>query len=340
MKILYFPISGRKGASSRYRVYQYIPFLEEAGFEVKIQLPGVRAKRGIRRLVNSFLERAAVLRAAREADILYIQKRLFDGGLIKRMLQLRKRVVFDFDDSIFTSPKSDWSHLTKSRVHRRIKATFKGADLVLSGNEYLKTFALEWGATNVTVLPTALDTSRYPLKTCHGGEASILGWIGSSVNYRYLNMLSSVIPLLSSEFKGLRLLVVSDGTYGMHGAQVENRPWSEETEVRDIHDMDVGLMPLEDNEWTRGKCALKALQYMASGIPAVCSPVGANLDVVESGRQGLLAGSDDEWVASIRCLLGSSALRKRMGIAGRERVESGYDLRTLAAIKIRLLRSL
>ncbi|NLI83583.1 MAG: glycosyltransferase family 4 protein [Deltaproteobacteria bacterium] len=339
MKILFFPIAGREGASSRYRVYQYVPFLQQAGFQVQILPPLPRTGRGIRRWVQASLEHHAVIRQARNADLLFIQKRLFAPPTIRKMARLGKKIVFDLDDAIFTSPAGNWSLVTRRRVHSRLKAVMREADLVLCGNRYLKKFSSEWGASRTEILPTAIDTSSYsPRQVPRCGEP-VLGWIGSSVNHRYLDLLSSVLPTLSREFQGLRLLVVSDGRYTMEGVHVENRPWSQKTEVRDILDMDVGLMPLTDNEWTRGKCALKALQYMAAGIPAVCSPVGANSEVVEDGKEGFLPQSDAEWLDSIRLLLNSHALREKMGKAGRAKVDAAFSLHVIAKRKIDLLRS-
>ncbi len=340
MKILFFTISGRNGASSRYRVYQYLPILETAGFHVKVMPPLSPGRRGLMRWIHGIMEKAACLRAAREADVLFIQKRLFGEGLIRRLTALGKRTVFDFDDSVFTSPRADWTALTRSRTQARINGVLRGVDQVIAGNGFLRAFAETSGAKRVEVLPTPIDTSRYPVKTqvVHGPPT--VGWIGSAVNHTYVDLLSRVLPPLSEEFQGLKLLMVSNETYAMPGVAVENRRWSEETEARDIHDMDVGLMPLVDNEWTRGKCALKALQYMACGVPAVCSPVGANLEVIEDGKEGFLPRTDGEWLECLRRLLQSSELRGNLGREGRKKVETNYSLHAIGLKLIELLRSL
>lgn len=340
MKVLFFTISDRRGASSRYRVYQYLPFLETAVFQTRVMPPLFRRERGFMRWVHGIMERASCMRAAREADVLFIQKRLFDKRFVRRLQALGKKIVFDFDDSVFTSPRADWSAMTRTRTLARICGVLKAADLVIAGNRFLKSFAEESGARRVEVLPTPIDTSKLPARTEYSQGHPTVGWIGSAVNHPYVDLLSRVLPLLSQEFQGLRLLMVSDKAYAMNGVIVENRPWSEETEARDIHDMDVGLMPLADNEWTRGKCALKALQYMACGVPAVCSPVGANVEVIDDGQQGFLPGSEEAWLECIGRLLRSSELRRDFGRQGRTKVEANYSLNAVGPRMAGLLRSL
>lgn len=340
MKILFLTISDKRGASSRYRVYQYLPFIESFGFRAKLMPPLFPRDRGIMRWVHGIMEKAACVRAALETDVLFIQKRLFSEGFVGKLQTLGKRIVFDFDDSIFTSPKADWSAITRSRTLARICRVLEAADLVIVGNRFLKSFAEESGAKRVEVLPTPIDTSKLPVKAQYDQGRPTVGWIGSAVNHPYVDLLSRVLPPLSQEFQGLKLLMVSDRAYAMHGVAVENRPWSDETEARDIHDMDVGLMPLADNDWTRGKCALKALQYMSCGVPAVCSPVGANLEVIDDGRQGFLPRTDEEWLERLARLLRSSELRRDFGSQGRTKVETNYSLNAMGPRMVELLQSL
>lgn len=326
MKILFLTISGRNGASSRYRVYQYLPLLERAGYEVSLIPPAARKGSSMGRLIAGLVEEQTCLNAARRADIVFIQKRLFSRGFLRRLDRLNKKLVFDIDDSVFTSPKGDWSLVTRLRVISRLSMVFNLSDLVLAGNAYLESYAEESGARRVEVLPTPINTQAYALKDHLGGGPPVLGWIGSSVNHAYLDLLSGVLPVLAGEFPDLKLLVVSNAEYRMPGVRVENLPWSEETEVQHILNMDIGLMPLRDDRWTRGKCALKALQYMACGIPAACSPVGANLEVVQEGVDGYLPGDDDGWLDALRNLITSPATRASMGAAARLKVQADYSL--------------
>lgn len=336
--ILFLTISGKDGASSRYRVYQFLPHLEKAGFSTAV-MPPARKPGGIGKLLAGMREESGFLRAASASDIIFIQKRLFCKGFINRLARLGKPIVFDFDDSIFTSPSGDWSMLTRAKVAGRLKAILRAADLVITGNRFLAGYAAETGASSVEVLPTAVDVSKYVVKV-HENRPVVLGWIGSSVNHRYIDMLRGVLPALSRELPGMKLLVVSDKDYRMDGVTVENRRWSEDTEAADLLDMDIGLMPLADDVWTRGKCALKALQYMACGLPAVCSPVGANVEVVEDGINGFLPADDAGWLSCIRELTASHGKMPAMGGSGRARVVEKYSTDEVGSRLVELLESI
>lgn len=338
-KALFLTISGRNGASSRYRVYDYLPWLEAAGIDSTVMPPDRAAGRGLEGLFHRRGEEERILDAAAASDVVFVQKRLFSKGLIYRLKATGRPLVFDFDDAIFTSPRGDWSFFTRGRVAGRLSVIMNSARLVIAGNRYLRDYAVRSGANLVEVLPTAIDVSRYGAKK-HGEGPPVLGWIGSSVNHGYLDMLAGALREVSRRFEGLRLLVVSDRDYCMEGVQVENRRWSEDTEARDILDMDMGLMPLADDAWTRGKCALKALQYMASGIPAVCSPVGANNEVVEDGVDGFLPAGRDEWVSRLSELAGSPEMRAAMGRSGRVKVAGRFSTAASGARLASMLGSL
>ena len=336
--LLFLTFSGRNGASSRYRVYQYLPYFERAGYTFEVMPPAEKG-RGASRLISAFKEENRIIAAAGRADIVFIQKRLLPVGLIAKLKRLGKKIVFDFDDSIFTSPRGDWSVTTRRKVEARLKAVIKASDVVINGNGFLRGYSEISGAGRVAVIPTAIDTSRYSPKV-HGNSPVTLGWVGSSVNHAYIDLLGGALPRLSREVPGLKLLVVSDKDYVMEGVVVENRRWSEETEAKDIMDMDIGLMPLADDVWTCGKCALKALQYMACGVPAVCSPVGANMEVIEDGVDGFLPGDDEGWLEALRKLASSPSLRARMGSAGRLKLEEKYSVTGLWPGYLEVMRSL
>jgi glycosyltransferase involved in cell wall biosynthesis len=187
------------------------------------------------------------------------------------------------------------------------------------------------------VLPTAVEIARYRIKADGESDGVRLGWIGSRVNHRYLALLTPVLQRLGKETPRLRLVVVSDEDYAAEGVAVENRRWSEETEVEDLLTFDVGLMPLADDEWTRGKCALKALQYMAVGVPAVCAAVGANTDVVEHGVDGFLCASEEQWYETLARLARDPRLRREIGRKGRAKVERGYAAENVGARLVALL---
>ncbi|MBI2194084.1 MAG: glycosyltransferase family 4 protein [Planctomycetes bacterium] len=338
-RILFLTKSDTRAASTRYRVAQFVPVLEGAGFRVDLVAPEARG-RGPLRLLRRLREERRILRHAREADILFIQKRLLTAGLAGRLERLGKPIIFDFDDALYTSPRGDWSAWTRARALRRLQRVLEASSLVLAGNAVLAEFARAH-APRVEMLPTAIDLSRYSMKVhAHTAGDFTLGWMGSRVNHRYLALLKQPLSRLAGIIPGLRLIVVSDQDMAMAGVKVENRAWSEATETADLLAFDVGLMPLEDDEWTRGKCGLKALQYMAAGIPAVCSAVGANGEILENGKEGFLCRTDDEWYQALHRLAASPDYRTSMGRAGRRRVEQAYSTEIVGARLLALLQTL
>lgn len=337
-KLLILTKSDSKGASTRYRAHQYLPHLKDAGFEAKV-VPPAPPGRGILRPIHRMKEESRLLRQAGEADVILIQKRLVSARLVMNLAKLGKPVVFDFDDAIFTSPKGDWSSLTRSRVRKRLTAILQASCLVLAGNRYLAEFAGRW-ARRVEVLPTAIDLTRYRLKAVFGAAELTLGWMGSQVNHRYLDLLQSPLSALVREMPQVSLTVVSDKDYSLPGLRVKNLRWSEATEIEDLLSFDIGLMPLEDTEWTRGKCGLKALQYMAAGLPAVCSAVGVNGEIIEDKQDGFLCRSDADWKSALSQLASDPALRAEVGRRGRAKVEQRYSVDRIGKRLVDLLSSL
>jgi len=337
--IFFLTISGRNGASSRYRVYQLLPFLQENGYEVHV-IPNLRVKSGIAGYLYTSKEEKECIEAASKTDFIFIQKKLFSVCFLNRLNSLGKKIIFDLDDSIFTSPKGDWSFITKMKVLRRLRKTVNISAAVITGNEFLKNRMTLEGAKRVEVLPTVIDLTRYRTKTASVSKQVVLGWIGSSVNHVYLDSLAGVLPAIAKEAVELKLLVISDKDYAMSGIEVENLRWSEATEIDDLLKVDIGLMPLTDNTWTKGKCALKALQYMACGIPAVCSAVGANKEIIEDGVDGFLARDDAGWLQALRALILHPEYRNTIGMAARDKVEKKYSLDSVAKKYINLLNSI
>lgn len=334
-RLLALTISDRRGASSRYRVYQHVAALSAAGYDVEI-VPPMKKPKGFRRPLGRMQEECRFLARVREPDVVLIQKRLFTRWFIERLKRRARRIVFDFDDAIFTSPAGDWSFTTRRRVAARLDAVLHAATLTLAGNRFLAEFA-QTKTQNVEVVPTAIDIARYRPCWQNDEEGFTLGWIGNGVNLCYLDRLRGVLSCLARELHNLRLVVVSDRDYSIPGVVVENRRWSEATEVHDVISFHVGLMPLDDTTWTRGKCAFKALQYMAAGVPTVCSAVGANVEVIEDRVDGFLCRSESEWLHILRRLAADSALRQRIGQSGRQKVERLYSTAVVGGQLVRLL---
>lgn len=337
-KILFLAKSDRQGASTRYRVYHFQSLLEGAGFDTQI-IPQAHSSNKITRPLRRFREFSVLFQHALEADIIFIQKRLFPLSFLRKLSASGKPIVFDYDDAIFTTPSGTRSAWTRSRVIRRLRQTFEVSSLVFAGNKFLAEFASQF-ADRVVILPTAIDLAKYKTKDVSQTDRINLGWIGSKVNFRYLRTLENVLAQLDGKIPDLSLTVVSDGEFLVSNMRVDNRSWSEESEMRDLHCFDVGLMPLEDDVWTNGKCALKALQYMAAGIPAVCSAVGANCEVIRDGVNGFLCSSEQDWIATLERLASHPGLREEIGLRGRRTVEDQYSLQVVAEQMIQNLRTL
>jgi glycosyltransferase involved in cell wall biosynthesis len=204
----------------------------------------------------------------------------------------------------------------------------KGSDAVIVGNEFLKEEVLKVDRKKrVFLIPTSIDTSLYPeKKSVSESSEVILGWIGTKGNLKYLRMLESVFESLAKRFPNLRLKIVSNDFYDSSFVPVIKKPWRLEDENQDLISFDIGLMPLQDDLWSKGKCGLKIIQYLSVGVPVVCSPVGINGDIVEDGRNGFWATSPQEWVDRLGTLISNPALRLNMGREGIETVEKGYSL--------------
>lgn len=328
-KIKAIGFGGFVTASTRYRMLQFLDGLDKKGLSIDF------------RCSNEFKCWSDVSQflfdEPHPADIVWIQKKLFPANWIWRIAR-RCQIVFDFDDAIWTSEKSDRSKFTKWRAKFKLDFVLKRSALVIAGNHYLAQYASRH-AKNVVVIPTVVDADIYPIKKHVDRSPLVLGWIGHSGNFKYLQNLAGVFQKLR-ELIDFKLLVIADKDFQLPLVEVVNRRWSAETEIADILEIDIGLMPLEDSDWTRGKCAFKAIQYMAAGIPAVASNVGANADLITSGKNGYLARTDDEWVQSIFELSHKTQSRNLMGREARRLVENNYALSSILPRLYEVIRNL
>ncbi|MHB1190242.1 MAG: glycosyltransferase, partial [Armatimonadota bacterium] len=227
--------------------------------------------------------RRIALRKLKEYDLVLLQKKLMPAYWIIAASRACRRLVFDFDDAVWTSPHGNWSILSKAKARTRLGAVLSCASCVIAGNEYLARYAHRYNP-KVKVIPTCIDTDYYrPVE--HSSKTLSIGWIGSSPNLPYLAALEPVFARLSSE--KVKLMVVCDKEY-RSSLTTEFIPWDLKAELASIQSMDIGIMPLPDDEWTRGKCGFKSIQYMSCGIPSVSSPVGFNNELIDDGANGFL----------------------------------------------------
>ncbi|NBE06491.1 glycosyltransferase [Rhodobacter sp. CCP-1] len=357
MRLMVLSRYGRLGASSRLRTMQYRPWLAAAGLQADFasffsdeDLARAYAGRG-RGLsgVTALLRRLGQIRAGAGADLLWIEKEALPWlpWIVERAV-LPHQIPFavDYDDAVFHRYDRHRSALVRGVLGRKLDRLMASAALVTAGNAYLADRARAAGARWVEIVPTVVDVTAYAPRdwpTEHGpariGPARI-GWIGSPSTWA--EYMQPKLPLLTgvAAAEGARLLVIGAGRCAPDHPLLDAEAWSEATEAARIRAMDVGLMPLTDTPWSRGKCGYKLIQYMASGVPVIASPVGVNTDIVEHGVNGFLAGTDAEWQEALVRLLRDPALRARMGQAGRQRVEERYSLQVWGPSVAALLRRL
>jgi len=341
MKLLLLSRYGRLGASSRVRLLQYLPFLESKGWKVDVSplfsdnyLQSLYSGQSrILQLIAGYLRRIMVLFHTRKYDLVWIEKEIFPfaPAFAERLLnKLGVRYVVDYDDAQFHRYDMHRSRLIRALLGRKIDVVMKHASMVVAGNEYLAERARSANAVRVEIVPTVVDLTRYTVAQQEGNHQLIVGWIGSLSTSHYLLTIASAIESLKKDFD-VRFVAVGADEDTLKGMPIEVLPWSEETEVQSIQMFDVGIMPLLDTSWERGKCGYKLVQYMACGLPVVASPVGVNKQLVEHGVNGLLADNEHDWVQTLNRLLSDPSLRRQMGINGLRRVETMYSLQAQAS---------
>ena len=364
MRILFVTQYGRLAASSRTRVFQYLPYLASLGVETQVitVLPD-RAISGSQVLVTRNPLRKilyytwaawrtlscglAARRRARVVDVLFVQKVIFPAPVRWLLRHCRTPLVYDFDDAIFTTEvrRAHWLVACKERRNARgLPAMLGLAAAAVVENEYTGSFASRY--CRVCTITGPIDTAPFdapaaPAETHQdgngdpddgngpddtGGGECVLGWIGSGTTVEYLELIRPALTALARRFPGLRLRVVGAQWSGPAELPVECKPWRLEEEVADLTGFDIGLMPIADDPWTRGKGGYKLLQYMAARTPVVASPVGVNAQIVADGVTGFWARDDEAWERGLAQLIADPAQRRAMGANGRRVVDQTYSL--------------
>lgn len=348
MKALLLTKYDTLGASSRLRTLQYVPAMRAAGWDVRVEplLPDeyVRAlyeRRPTRPIAaRALLRRLRTVLAGGRTDLVWIEKETWPWlpDLFERLLTPRgTRVVVDYDDAIFHLYDLHRNGAVRALLGRKIDAVMRRADLVLAGNDYLAARARAAGARAIEIVPTVIDLARYEAPPAGArGDVPVIGWVGSPDTVRFLAPTFDVFNRLV-RLRHVRCVAVGARPDQLVGSPFEAVPWTEATEVAELAAFDIGVMPLQDTPWQRGKCGYKLIQYMGCRLPVVASPVGVNTTIIEEGSTGLLATTHDEWLAALVRLLDDPALRRRFGAAGRSRVEQHYSLQVQAPRVLGLL---
>jgi len=331
------------------RSYQYQPWLEAAGIEVTpeplfsdVYVKGLqRNTKSPFEVVRAYVGRIQALLASRKFDLLWIEKETLPwlpAWFEKVLTPGAVPYVLDYDDAVFHYYDKSLKTVVKAVLAGKHPALMQGAALVVAGNDYLAEFARQAGAPHVKVVPTVIDLERYPMvsnKRLGGNVRPCVGWIGQRATASFLAPYAPLFERLTVEGQAHFAAVGIDAqSLGLPMASI---PWTEQTEVASIASFDIGIMPLLDGPFERGKCGYKLIQYMACGLPVVASPVGVNRKIVEHGVNGFLVDTPKQWEQALTKLLADPDLRQRMGQAGRQKVEREYCLQVTGPRMVALL---
>jgi len=326
--------AGLNRPSSRFRIRQYISRLAEHGVVVKEHKPFSEKTYyfpGPFKAAN----RISALFRSRDADLVWISRGFVEGYETFERLLKRPRIL-DVDDAVWL--RRPFGRFTMPDIARAM-------DTVIAGNDYLAEYFGRY-CKEVHVVPTAIDLDRYTLRPEPANEQPdkfVIGWTGSSSNFKYLDAIEPVLSRFIQEYDRAELMLIANCPWEhrlLPPDKVSFVPWSEEKEVRVLHSMSVGIMPLADDKWTRGKCAFKMLQYMAVGLPVIVSPVGMNQDVLQKADIGFAAGSSDQWYEALVSLYKDRSLQMKLGLAGRKVVEQFYNADIIARDLADIFKSL
>ena len=344
MRVAAFTKYDREAASTRQRLLQYGPSLERAGFRIEHHpLLGDAYVRGLVRgrrpapfaTARAYARRLGQVLAAREYDLIWVYAELFPwlpAAFEKLVLRAGKPIIYDMDDAFFVPYEG------KPLLDGKLEPLLRAAAACTCGNEYLRTYAAKFCQQSM-VVPTVVDTSLYRPRR-NTSDPTTIGWIGSPSTWCNVRPLLDVLRQLCAEH-GARFRAIGAGIQAEHDRfpGLDLIDWSEATEVAEVQRMDIGIMPLLDRPFERGKSGYKLVQYMACGLPVVASPVGVNAQIVTDGDNGYLASSAEEWRAALTRLLVDRGLRERMGKAGRSRAEQSYSLASQAPRLVALFES-
>ena len=343
MKKILFIASHRKDRApgQRFRFEQYFDYLESQGFQCELShiisekddkmlyKPGNYFKKFLF-IVRAWQKRAKDKARAGEFDIIFIARE----ALLTRSMHFERafsrskaKVVFDFDDSIWltnVSAANQWFKFLKGPG--KTPHLIGMADLVTAGNQYLADYARPYNE-EIRIVPTTIDTEMYQRIELPKQEQVCIGWSGSITTIQHFELALPFLKKIKEKYGDkVTFKVIGDGSYRQEELGIQGLPWTSESEVRELSGIDIGIMPLPDSEWAKGKCGLKGLQYMALSIPTLMSPVGVNTEIIQDGENGYLAKATEEWVEKISALIESPELRQKMGAAARQTVLDKYSV--------------
>ena len=339
-----------RAPSQRFRIEQYLDFLSQNGYEITLSnlinekddkifyRPGNLLSK-FRLVLKSIGKRMQELRRAGSYDLIFIQREAFMLGTayFEKAFAAKSPVIFDFDDSIWLQNVSEANKkLAFLKDASKTSKIIEASKMVFAGNEYLAEYAKKFN-DNVVVIPTTIDMD-YPAhdQMTSSDDVVCIGWSGSFSTIEHFKMAIPVLQRIKEKYqRKVSFKIIGDGSYYCQELDVKGDPWIKATEIQDLSKLDIGIMPLPDTEWAKGKCGLKGLQYMALGIPCLMSPVGVNADIIQNSENGFLPVNDDEWFRDLSLLIDNHALRDRIGMAGRQTIEERYSVDAWKATYLR-----
>lgn len=342
-RLLILPRYTAKGPSSRVRMYQYLPYLRDAGFECDIHpffnddyidaLFKGKSKNYLR-ILDAYFQRISIALKSKSYDLVWMQYELLPWvpyWIENIILRGKPKLIIDYDDAVFHRYDHHQLSIIRKVLGNKIDRWMHSADVIVAGNDYLAAHAHQAGSKHVKNIPSVVDLKRYKIKVQGKSEDEIVrvGWVGSPTTEKYLLTIENVIKTILND-KSKFIIIGAKLPATFEGYPVESKTWSLKDEVSLIQSLDIGIMPLVDTPFERGKCGYKLIQYMACGLPVVASPIGINQKIVRHGENGFLAGNEREWIEAITKLQKNPILRKEMGSKGREMVEEKYALQVTA----------
>ncbi len=337
MHILFLTQTTVQGASSRARVYEWLGYLDKENIKYTVR-PGVSEKldrvyHSHPTLFNKILwfllkvqDRIAVLLQLKKYDIVVLQRETlpyFYPLLDKLIVRLAPFSVFDFDDAIFEYYKKKTLFKRLVLYFKSVEKIISNCDAVITSTPYLEAYTKKYNS-NVTVVPTCIETPVSPRPKRSKDGPTVIGWMGSNSTREYLNEVTPVMLCLSRSFEIVFRLVGIEN-YNVPGLNIECLPWNKKSELQDLQSFDIGIMPLTDNPWTRGKAGYKLLQYMSAGVPVVASAVGFNKEIIQHGDNGYLASGLDEWEMCLISLIQDAEVYEKFSKNGLETVHNKFS---------------
>jgi glycosyltransferase involved in cell wall biosynthesis len=338
-RIIFFPRYTRLGASSRLRTFQFQQHWENEGFQINIypffndtylkDFYGYK-RLNLWNLIYCYIMRIFYLMKIPKYDIIWFEKELipYFPPIVERLIIFFKiNFIVDYDDAFFHNYENHKNFVVKTFLGKKIDSIMKCADLVFVGNAYLLERAKISQAKNIVLLPTVISSSKYnAIKSGNlSGKMVKIGWIGSPTTIKYLKGLLPVLEKINDKCPFELVVVNGERSVNFSGVLTHIK-WKEEEEVNAILNMDIGIMPLPNEEWEKGKCAYKLIQYMACGLPVVASPVGMNTMLVQHGINGFLVENEEEWIESLTYLILNPYVRNKLGRNGHQLVHNNYTV--------------